>query len=174
MLNMTITDKFVKMTEVTGSSLLDILKQKMLQSKEELVKWKDEADTISTSLCCEVSRREDAENEVARLSRKIRLMEQDLDRAEERLDVVNNNLASVSQSANDSEEMVKSLEDKSDQDERKLALLEEEVNKAKLSADEADRNYEQAARKLILREADLCRAEERADSCESRIVELEE
>ena len=69
------------MSSVSGSSgLLDILKQKMQQSKDELEKYKEESERIGRSHQEETLRREEAENHVASLNRKISLLEEDIGR----------------------------------------------------------------------------------------------
>merc|ERR1712025_502072 len=92
----------------------------------------------------------DAESEVASLNRKITLLEEDLDRSEERFSLANAKLSSTNQAAEESERLVNSLKMKMDQDDGKLAQLEDQVAGAK------------------------ARAEERAEVSESKIVELEE
>merc|ERR1712179_272912 len=132
--------------------------------------WKEEADVMIKKRQEEVRQREEAESLVASLGRKILLLEEDLDRAEERYNIANNKLATAAQSAEESNRLVNSLECKSDQDGGKLFKLEDQVLKAKVLAEEADKKYEEAARKLALVEADLERAEERAEASESKML----
>jgi len=162
------------MTGVTGNGLFDVLKQKMLESKEELEKWKVEVELMSKKKHELISLRDEAEGLVASISRKIRLVELDLDRTDERLNLANNNLATATQSAEESERLVKSLENKNDQEDSKLDELEKQVIKAKVLAEEADKKYGETARKLALLETDLERAEERVIAGESKIIVLEE
>ena len=68
----------------SAGGLLDVLKQKMQQSKDELEKYKEESENMARNYQEESRRREDAENEVASLNRKITLLEEDLERSEER------------------------------------------------------------------------------------------
>ncbi|XP_035231266.1 tropomyosin-like isoform X1 [Stegodyphus dumicola] len=115
-----------------------------------------------------------AEGEVAALNRRIQLIEEDLERSEERLKIATAKLEEASQSADESERMRKMLEHRSITDEERMDALEDQLKEARLMAEEADRKYDEVARKLAMVEADLERAEERAETGENKIVELEE
>ncbi|XP_045617626.2 tropomyosin isoform X11 [Procambarus clarkii] len=115
-----------------------------------------------------------AEGEVAALNRRIQLLEEDLERSEERLNTATTKLAEASQAADESERMRKVLENRSLSDEERMDALENQLKEARFLAEEADRKYDEVARKLAMVEADLERAEERAETGESKIVELEE
>ncbi|XP_018025560.1 tropomyosin isoform X5 [Hyalella azteca] len=115
-----------------------------------------------------------AEGEVAALNRRIQLLEEDLERSEERLNTATTKLAEASQAADESERMRKVLENRSLSDEERMDALENQLKEARFLAEEADRKYDEVARKLAMVEADLERAEERAETGENKIVELEE
>ncbi|XP_063627384.1 tropomyosin isoform X18 [Cydia splendana] len=115
-----------------------------------------------------------AESEVAALNRRIQLLEEDLERSEERLATATAKLAEASQAADESERARKVLENKSLTDEERMDALENQLKEARFLAEEADKKYDEVARKLAMVEADLERAEERAETGESKIVELEE
>nr|XP_018918115.1 PREDICTED: tropomyosin isoform X13 [Bemisia tabaci] len=115
-----------------------------------------------------------AESEVAALNRRIQLLEEDLERSEERLATATAKLAEASQAADESERQRKILENRSLADEERMDALENQLKEARFLAEEADKKYDEVARKLAMVEADLERAEERAESGEAKIVELEE
>ncbi|XP_071055310.1 tropomyosin isoforms c/e isoform X7 [Onthophagus taurus] len=115
-----------------------------------------------------------AESEVAALNRRIQLLEEDLERSEERLATATAKLAEASQAADESERIRKALENRTNMEDDRVAILESQLAQAKVIAEEADKKYEEVARKLAMVEADLERAEERAEAGESKIVELEE
>ena len=69
------------MTAVQGSNILDVLKKKMRQTKEEMEKYKEEGEDLRRKLQVELKRREEAEGEVDALNRRIKLLEEDLERA---------------------------------------------------------------------------------------------
>ena len=59
------------MSEVTGASLLDALKRKMQQNRDEGEKFRDEAEGKTRILQVEVRSREEAEGLIANLNRKV-------------------------------------------------------------------------------------------------------
>jgi len=92
-----------RMTQVQGNNLLDVLKKKMRQTKEEMEKYKEESEDMARKLQVEIMRREEAEGEVAALNRRIQLLEEDLERSEERLATATQKLAEASHAADESE-----------------------------------------------------------------------
>ncbi|XP_035702144.1 tropomyosin isoform X11 [Folsomia candida] len=115
-----------------------------------------------------------AEAEVAALNRRIQLLEEDLERSEERLNTATTKLAQASQAADESERIRKMHENRASLEDDRIAILEANLAQAKLIAEEADKKYEEVARKLVMIEQDLERAEERAEQGDGKIVELEE
>ncbi|XP_011303936.1 tropomyosin alpha-1 chain isoform X9 [Fopius arisanus] len=115
-----------------------------------------------------------AESEVAALNRRIQLLEEDLERSEERLATATAKLAEASQAADESERIRKALENRTNMEDDRVSALEQQLVQAKLIAEEADKKYEEVARKLVMMEQDLERAEEKAELSETKIVELEE
>uniref|UniRef100_B3P0T9 GG16908 n=1 Tax=Drosophila erecta TaxID=7220 RepID=B3P0T9_DROER len=167
--------KTTKMTTtIPQGTLLDVLKKKMRQTKEEMEKYKDECEEFHKRLQLEVVRREEAESEVAALNRRIQLLEEDLERSEERLGSATAKLSEASQAADESERARKILENRALADEERMDALENQLKEARFLAEEADKKYDEVARKLAMVEADLERAEERAEQGENKIVELEE
>merc|ERR1712002_340517 len=144
-----------KMTQVQGSNLLDVLKKKMRQTQEEMEKYKEESEDMARKLQVEIMRREEAEGEVAALNRRIQLLEEDLERSEERLATATQKLAEASHAADESERIRKVLENKNNMEDDRVAILEAQLAQAKLIAEEADKKYEEVARKLAMVEADL-------------------
>merc|ERR1711974_263574 len=141
---------------------------KMRQTKEEMEKYKEESEDMARKLQVEICRRQNAEGEVAALNRRIQLLEEDLERSEERLNTATTKLAEASQAADESERMRKVLENRSLSDEERMDALENQLKEAGFLAEEADRKYDEVARKLAMVEADLERAEERAETGESK------
>lgn len=52
-----------KMTQVQGSNILDVLKKKMRQTKEEMEKYKEDCEDTQRKLQVEIMRREEVRNE---------------------------------------------------------------------------------------------------------------
>ncbi|XP_054286435.1 tropomyosin-1, isoforms 9A/A/B isoform X4 [Macrosteles quadrilineatus] len=115
-----------------------------------------------------------AESEVAALNRRIQLLEEDLERSEERLATATAKLAEASQAADESERIRKALENRTNMEDDRVSILEAQLAQAKMIAEDSDKKYEEVARKLVMMEQDLERAEERAEQSDSKIVELEE
>merc|ERR1711971_7191 len=129
-----------RMAQVQGNNLLDVLKKKMRQTKEEMEKYKEESEDMARKLQVEIRRREEAEGEVAALNRRIQLLEEDLERSEERLATATQKLAEASHAADESERIRKALENKSNMEDDRAAILEAQLAQAKLIAEEATRN----------------------------------
>ncbi|KAI5696523.1 hypothetical protein M8J75_014021 [Diaphorina citri] len=128
---------------IQQGSLLDVLKKKMRQTKEEMEKYKEECDEYHKRLQLEIMRREEAESEVAALNRRIQLLEEDLERSEERLATATAKLAEASQAADESERIRKALENRTNMEDDRVALLEQSLAQAKQIAEEADKKYEE-------------------------------
>ncbi|XP_061379493.1 uncharacterized protein LOC116767939 isoform X17 [Danaus plexippus] len=84
-----------------------------------------------------------AESEVAALNRRIQLLEEDLERSEERLATATAKLAEASQAADESERIRKALENRTNMEDDRVAILEAQLSQAKLIAEESDKKYEE-------------------------------
>ncbi|KAK4022879.1 hypothetical protein OUZ56_008323 [Daphnia magna] len=208
-------------------TLLDVLKKKMRQTKEEAEKYQEEAEEYRKKLQIEIRRREEldfsprhksnhqqqhrrrekervdyrsdifrayrfngshgdmytihpAEGEVAGLNRRVQLLEEDLERSEERLNTATTKLAEASHSADESERIRKALENRTNMEDDRVAILEAQVAQAKLIAEEADKKYEEknkqqqhgchASMRKVLENRSLS-DEERMDALENQLKE---
>merc|ERR1712132_10184 len=86
---------------------------------------------MGRKLQLEITRREEAEGEVAALNRRIQLLEEDLERSEERLATATQKLAEASHAADESERMRKVLENRSLSDEERMEALENQLKEAR-------------------------------------------
>ena len=102
----------------------------MRATKEECEKYKEEADDLQRKLQAEVARREEGESEIAALQRRIQLLEDDLERSEERLATATHKLAETSHNAEESERMRRVLENKSIAEEDRVAIVEQQLAQA--------------------------------------------
>lgn len=161
-------------TNLQQGTLLDVLRKKIRQTKEDMEKFKDECEEYHMKLQNEVKRREEAESEVASLNRRIRLLEENLDRSEERLKAATVKLSESSRVADESERTRKAMENRTQMEDDRVAILEDQLSRAKLTAEEADKKYEEIARKLVLMEHDLDRSEQQNELSEDKIFVLQE
>jgi len=115
-----------------------------------------------------------SEGEVQALTRRIRLLEEDFEQTETRLQSASEKLEEASKAADESERARKVLENRQINDDERIASLDKELEDTIFQGEEADRKYEEAARKLAVTEVDLERAEARLEAAEAKILELEE
>ena len=82
---------------------------------------------MQRKLQAEISQREESESEVANLNRRIQLLEDDLERSEERLATATQKLAEASHAAEESERIRRVLESKSITEEDRAAVVEQQL-----------------------------------------------
>merc|ERR1719219_3246801 len=97
---------------------------------------------------------QNAEGEVAALNRRIQMLEEDLEKSEERLLTATQKLDQASTAADDSQRMCKVLENKSLSDEARMEALENQLKDVRILAEETDKKYDEIAKKLAMVEAD--------------------
>ncbi|CAF0732611.1 unnamed protein product [Didymodactylos carnosus] len=158
----------------TGASVMETIKRRMQQSKDELAFSQDKLQEYKVEREHEKRLKEQAEADVAALGRRLQLVEEDLERAEERLLQATSKLDEASQAADESERGRKALEQRTHQDDERLAQLEQQLAEAQLIAEDSDRKYDEVARRLAIMEVDLERAEDRAEAAEAKIAKFEE
>jgi chromosome segregation ATPase len=102
------------------------------------------------------------------------LIEEDLDKTEERLNTATTKLNEASQAADESERGRKLLESKGFADDERIQTLEKTLAEAQIIAEDADRRYDEVSRRIAIMEVDLERTEDRAEAAENKTLELEE
>ena len=98
---------------------------------------------LQRELNCKRPRREKAEGDVAALNRRIQLIEEELDRAQERLATALQKLEEAEKAADESERGMKVIENRAMKDEEKIQEMQ--LKEAKHIAEEADRKYEEVS-----------------------------
>lgn len=114
------------------------------------------------------------EGDVGGLARRILLLEDEVERSEERLGQAIKNLCHQSRRADDTVKKRILGEQAQAAMEESIDNVEVQLKEAKFLLAESERKYEDIARKLGTMEAELERANDRADSSESKLVDVEE
>ena len=114
-----------------------------------------------------------SELDVSALNRKIKLIEEESARVEERYKETIAKLSEYEKTYEDNERERKRFETKSFAVEEKLELMVSELDEATRIAEEADRKYEEVLRKAKVVEGDLERMTEKAEDFEAKIQEYE-
>ncbi|CAF1471821.1 unnamed protein product [Adineta steineri] len=158
----------------SGSSVIDTIRKRMQQIKDELAKSHDDLHAYQIEREREKHAREQAEGEIGGVTRRIQLVEEDLERTEERLSQATQKLDEASHAADESERGRKTLEQRTYQSDERIGTLEQQLAEAQLIAEDSDRKYDEVARRIAVMEVDLERAEDRAEAAEAKALELEE
>merc|ERR1739844_706823 len=77
------------------------------------------------------------------------MLEEDLEKSEERLLIATQKLDQASTAADDNQRMCKVLENKSLSDESRMEALENQLKGARMLAEEADKKYDECAEKSV-------------------------
>merc|ERR1719244_1952870 len=114
------------------------------------------------------------EGEVGGLSRRALLLEEDVERSEERLAKAVSELGKQSHRADMAVKKRIQLENDNGHKEEENDKLENQLKTDKFTLAESERKYEDIARKLATKEEELLRSDERCTNGENKIMELEE
>merc|ERR1719400_1420904 len=114
------------------------------------------------------------EGDVGGLTRRIVLLEDELERSEERLGQAIKDLCIQSRRADETVRARILAENSQSAKEASIDVVEGQLKEAKFLLAESERKYEDIARKLGTMEAELDRANDRADSSEAKLVDVEE
>ncbi len=115
-----------------------------------------------------------AEGDVGSLSRRVLLIEEEVERSEERLAKAITNLAKQSIRADIAVKMRQQLENMNTANEEQCDKLECQLKEDKFTLAESERKYDDIARKLHGKEEEMQRSEERCQLGEQKIINLEE
>ena len=115
-----------------------------------------------------------AEGDVGGLSRRILLLEDEVEKSEDRLAGIVTKLCGESKRADLAVKKRQQLENLITASEEQSDQVETQLKEAKFMLEESERKYEDISRKLGTMEAELERSNERADVGENKITSLEE
>merc|ERR550519_1614049 len=115
-----------------------------------------------------------AESDVGAQCRRTLLLEEDVERSEERLAKAVSELAKQSQRADGAVRKRQTLENDNSSKEEENDKLEVQLKDDKYTLAESERKYEDIARKLATKEDELTRSNERCTGGEKKIIDLEE
>merc|ERR1719483_1956585 len=118
--------------------------------------------------------RDETESEISAMARKIKLLEDNLERNQDMIEVKERNLRNTTESLETSDGGRQAIESKYETTADKIEILEKQVAEAKKIAEESDQKCEEIVRKLVLSEHNKDRAEDRASRCDDKIKGLEE
>lgn len=161
------------MSSAGGAGALMSLKNKMQSLREEMDKSKDQYELKCKELEAEQALRSQAESELAGLTRKLQLLEDDFEQTQSRLKSATEQLVELGKVADESERGRKALENRQNLDDDRITTLERMVKESSASGEEAERKYEEVARKLQLCTSELDKAEDRADTAEMKVKTLD-
>merc|ERR1712032_76043 len=128
-----------RMAQVQGNNLLDVLKKKMRQTKEEMEKYKEESEDMARKLQVEIRRREEAEGEVAALNRRIQLLEVSEEKASKKEESFSTQLRTLTAKCKEAEARAEFAE-------RSVTKLQKEVDRLEddlLGAKEKNKKMEE-------------------------------
>lgn len=115
-----------------------------------------------------------AESDVGSLSRRTLLLEEEVERSEERLAKAVSELAKQSQRADGAVRKMQTLGSDNSSKEEENDKLEVTLKDDKYTLAESERKYEDIARKLATKEDEMARSNERCTGGEKKIIDLEE
>jgi len=150
------------------------LKQKMQALRDEMDKYRDMYEDKCKEVDEERAKKNTLELEVETISRRIRLLEDEHDQAQTRLQSTSQKLDEITKVADENERAKRALENRQNCGEDKLIELEHSAKEAREAVNETERKLIEAQRKIVMVESELERAEDRSDAAESKLKRLEE
>merc|ERR1712168_1792115 len=156
-----------------AASIVNTLKNKIKDNADEVEKYEVLTEETRNKYNAEKKLREETEAEVLAMNRKIKLLEDNLKRNEDRLDLMSGKSQTASDRLQESEDRRQAFESKYETTADKIDSLENQVREAKRIAEESDQKCEEVVRKLMLAELQKDRAETKADRNDNKIKGLE-
>lgn len=149
------------------------LKNKMQSLRDEMDKTREQYESKCQELESEKSLRCQAEDDLAGLTKKLRLLEEDYEHIQNQLQATNEKILELGKTSDENERARRALENRQNLDDDRMAKLEQMLRESKSACEDAESKFEEVARKLNLCENELDRAEERASAAEARVKSLD-
>merc|ERR1712042_360354 len=132
-----------------AASIVNTLKNKIKDNADELEKYEVLTEETRNKYNAEKKLREETEAEVLAMNRKIKLLEDNLKRNEDRLDLMTGKSQTASDRLQESEDKRQTMENKYESTADKIESLENQVAEAKRVAEESDQKCEEIVMKLM-------------------------
>jgi len=162
------------------NKILETRDHEIIQVGKKIMKIENSLDDTTEKLEAATVGLEDAakqqlvnEEEVSALQRRFSLLDDDIARADGRLQVESTKLAEAAAAAEAVEIQRKTLEGKSFVNDERMDTLEEQIETAREVALRSSRNAEEVARKLAMTQVDHDRTTEKCKEAEQKVDELE-
>lgn len=156
----------------SGGALIS-LKNKMQGLRDEMEKTKQQLDSKTLELEQERALRSKAEEDLQTLTKKLSMVEDEYEDAQNRLQQTNEKVIELGKCSDENERARRALESRQFMDDDRIVSLEQQVKEAKAACEDAENKFEEVARKLSLCETELERAEERATAAEAQVKQLD-
>uniref|UniRef100_A0A8C6DAQ0 Tropomyosin alpha-4 chain n=1 Tax=Moschus moschiferus TaxID=68415 RepID=A0A8C6DAQ0_MOSMO len=158
---------------MAGLNSLEAVKRKMQALQQQADEAEDHTQGLQRELDGKREQHEKDQDDVAALNPHIQLVEEEWDRAQERLATALQKLEEAEKAANETERGMKVIENPAMKNEEKMEIQEMQLKEAKHIAEEADHKYKEVAHKLVILEGELERVEE-CEVSELKCGDLEE
>ncbi|VUZ54401.1 unnamed protein product [Hymenolepis diminuta] len=157
-----------------GLSNVDVVKSKISALNSERERLEKEIANKVEEIENERRKNEAAEAEVAAMTRRIKLLEEDFEQSSGRLTETSTKLDDASKSAEESESARWRLNNQQSADELKITELERSIESATMATQESEWKYEETMKRIAIAQQSLAIAHQRAESIESTAKKLEE
>jgi len=147
---------------------MDNIKRKITALNETIDDKDDIITTLSESIKAGEAKKQQAEELNRSLTARLKMVESELDKTEEKLEKAKQELATVLEDQESLEGNLKQLECCEQDHNDKLDLQAEELREARGLAEEADRKYDEISRKLMMMEVEFEKAETRLEAAQAK------
>nr|ADQ26719.1 tropomyosin 1 low molecular weight isoform [Mesocestoides corti] len=160
--------------KMEGSATVETVKSKILAMTSEKERLEREIALKNDDIEIERRKKEAAEAEVAAMTRRIRLLEEDFEQSSGRLTETSTKLDDASKAAEESESARWRLNNQQGADELKISELERAIATATMATEEAEWKYEETMKRVAIAQQTLATTQEQAETIEAQARELEE